>query len=276
MYRKLLFIVAFVCLTGCSPYTNNQQGNASGFKPTLSAQSVTAKPTNASLQLQYDLAVDSFKFCFMENALSIAPAEKRKNGELLADRVFTACSEQLSKIKNRGIDLFIATSNMTYENAQAATSVRIAALSEEYREKITGNKQREDNKKEMQRNLESAKLQQTRYGECLETAIIQKYMLSGTAADVTNLILTECDAELRAWAKFKITAIGIASMDNLSLSKSREDQDQIFQKIKSIRKEMWNVVLTEIISKRSALQNTPRNNPAPNFELINRIKEIDI
>lgn len=276
MFRKLLLIIIFLCLTGCSPYANNQQSNAYGSKPIASAQSVVVKPSNAQLQLQYDLAVDSFKMCFMENDLAISTAEKRKNGELVADKIFTACSEKLLRIENRSIDMFIATSNMTRENAQVATSMRIAALTEEYREKITGKKQRENNMKELQRNLDSAKLQQARYGECLQTAVIQKYTLSGTAADVTNLIMTECDAELRSWAKFKMTADGIANVENLSLSKSREDQDQLFEKVKSIRKELWNVVLTEIVSKRSVLQNTPHTNTVPKFELINKIKEIDI
>ena len=276
MKYKLKLISILIFLSGCSPITNNQSNNTYSSKSIPSIQNNSIKPSYTSVLVQYDLAVDSYKKCLFENELTVSPEEKRNNGQQVANKVLSACAEKLQRIEKSGIEMYMSSSNMTYETAQIITAKRIQEITDEYREKITGKKRKEEQMDELKRNLEGERLQQKKYTECLNIALEQKYMLTGTAMDVTNLIMNQCDSELKSWAKFKLKAFTAGNFEDLSVDKSRAIQDQVFSAVSTIRKDMWNVMFLKVTSKRLTPSNVTPSNPTPKSDPIKKNKAVDI
>ena len=264
-------------LAGCSSTSTNQKNNLpSSSKPTTSISVAPQKPTNATLRMNYDLAIDYFKTCLMENEFAIPYEVRIANKDQTADKILAACENRLTRVEMAGTELYVATANMTYEDAKAAAQKKIQSLTADYRERITGNKQREENKTELKRVTEKEKNQQKKYTECLDTAVNQKYMLSGTPADITAIIITQCDVEIREWAKLKLNALALQNIEELSIEKSRDDQDKLLATLGLVRKEMWDVVLTKVIAKRNAANNLPPSNSTPKQDSGKKSKGVDI
>lgn len=276
MKYKLKAISVLICLSGCSAVTNNQSNNAYSSKSISTPENNIIKPSYSSVLVKFDLAVDSYKKCIFENEIIVTSKEKITDSQQVADRVFSTCAEKLRRVESSGVEMYMFNSNLTYETAQIITAKKIHEIKAEYRERITGKTRQEEQISELKRNLEGERMQQQKYTYCLNRAVEQKYTISGTAEDATNLIISQCDSELQSWAKFKLKMLTAGNYEDLSVDKSRAYQDQVFSALSKIRKEMWSVIFLKVIGKQLAPSNIPPSSPSPKSNPIPKNKTVDI